>query len=687
MADLGRFALLAALVLALYALAAGILGGRARRLEVVASAARALGAVAALELAAAAVLLTALGTRDYTFQYVSSHVSDAQPLLYDLTSFWGGMEGSLLLWAIILSGYTLCAVRSIGRPRPSLLPGMVAVCAGVSSFFLFMLTGVASPFRTTPFPPADGRGMNPLLLNPWMAIHPPALYLGFVGLTVPFAVVLSALAAGALEDAGILLARRWMLWAWYCLSMGLMFGAKWSYVVLGWGGYWAWDPVENAALMPWLVATAFIHSVMIQERREMLTRWNVVLVILAFSLSIFGTFLTRSGVLSSIHSFTQSPLGAYFLAFLAFVTLGAFGLAAWRWDALRSQNELDATLSRESAFLINNVLFLSAAFAVFLGTVFPVVSEVLVGRSINVGPPFFDHVVVPVALGTVLLMGIGPLIAWRRASAENLRRNFLAPGASGVIVGILLLAAGIRSAGAVLAFALCGFVAGTIALEFARGVRVAYARSEQLAAPSPQRDISARGATGRSGRAHRGEGVGRALVELVLRNRRRYGGYIVHLGMLLLVCGITGSSVFATQRLVTLAPGEATGIADYRVRFDGLSPATRNGALSITARLRVFEGPRDLGTFEARRNLFLTSQDSTTDVALRSTPRDDLYVILTGWTQDGHAALRLLVNPLMMWMWAGGIVLTLGAALTMVRERRPVRVEAPALGGAWSPGE
>ncbi len=658
MADLGRFSLLAALALSLYALAAACLGGRARRPEIVQSAVRAAGAAAVLELAAAAVLLVALGTHDYSFWYVTTHVSNAQPLIYNLASFWGGMEGSLLLWALILSGYTLAAVRSVAGQRPRLVPGVVAACAGVSVFFLVMLTAVVSPFRTTPFPPADGRGMNPLLLNPWMAIHPPTLYLGYVGLTIPFAIVLSALASGPGEDAGLLLARRWMLWAWYCLSMGLMFGAKWSYVVLGWGGYWAWDPVENAALMPWLVATAFIHSVMIQERREMLTRWNVVLVILAFGLSIFGTFLTRSGVLSSIHSFTQSPLGAYFLGFLALAMLAGFGAAAWRWGALRSRNELDATLSRESAFLINNVLFLSAAFAVFLGTVFPLVSEVLTGRSINVGPPFFDHIVVPLAFGIVLMMGIGPLIAWRRASPEQLRRNFLAPGAAAVLVGAGLTAAGMRSPGAVLAFALCGFVAAGIALEFARGVRVR--------------------------RAHRGDGTAAALAGLILRNRRRYGGYIVHLGMLLLVCGITGSSVFATQQVVTLAPGEAAAAGGYRVRFDGLSQATRGDALAIVARLRVFAGSRDLGPFDTSRNLYLTSQESTTDVALRSTVRDDLYVILTGWTTDGRATLRILVNPLMGWMWAGGLVLTLGAVIAMVPERQASRLEAPALGGAWS---
>ncbi len=659
-ADLGRFALLAALVLAVYTLVAATLGGWRRRPEIVRSAGRALGAVAVLEVVAAAVLWVALGTRDYSFLYVISHVSNAQPQLYNLTSFWGGMEGSLLLWALVLSGYTLLAVGTLERAHPRLVPGVAAVCGGVSAFFLVMLTAVASPFVTTPFPPADGRGMNPLLLNPWMAIHPPTLYLGYVGLTIPFAIVLSSLAVGPSGDAGILVARRWMVWAWYCLSMGLMFGAKWSYVVLGWGGYWAWDPVENAALMPWLVATAFIHSVMIQERRQMLQQWNVVLVILAFGLSIFGTFLTRSGVLSSIHSFTQSPLGADFLAFLAGVLLVAMGLVAWRWEELRSRAALDAVVSRESAFLINNVLFLSVAFSVFLGTVFPVISEVLTGRAVNVGPPFFDHVIVPLALGILLLMGIGPLIAWRRASAESLRRNFQAPGATGVLVGAALLALGVRAPGAVLTFALSGFVLGTIALEFARGARVR--------------------------RAHEGEGLSRALVNLVLDNRRRYGGYIVHLGILLLFCGITGSSVFATQRLVTLRPGDVAGIGEYEIRFEGLSQSTHGGALVITAHLRGFAGGRDLGPLTAHRTLFLTREESTTDVGLRSTPRDDLYIILTGWTQDGRATLRLLVNPLVSWIWTGGLVLSLGAAIAMVPERRAVPGTVPALSSAWSSG-
>ena len=660
MADLGRFAVLAALVLAVYALIAAALGGVTRRWQLVTSGVRALVAVAVMEALAAGMLVSALAGRDYRFAYVASHVSNSQGLLYDITSFWGGMEGSMLLWAMILSGYSLLAVRSISRQRPALLPGVVATCAGVAAFFLFMLAGTTSPFVTSPFPPADGQGMNPLLLNTWMAIHPPTLYLGFVGLTVPFAIVLASLAARSVDEAGVLLARPWMLWAWYCLSMGLMFGAKWSYVVLGWGGYWAWDPVENAALMPWLVSTAFLHSVMIQERRGMLKQWTALLVVLAFGLSIFGTFLTRSGVLSSIHSFTQSSLGAYFLGFLALVMLAGFGAVAWRWDELRGENTLDSALSRESAFLLNNAVLLSMAFAVFLGTIFPVLSEVLTGRRTNVGPPFFDHVVAPLALVLLLLMGIGPLIAWRRASAANLRSNFLAPGAAGVLLGLALLAAGVRAAGAVLAFSLCGFVAATIALEFARGIRVRL--------------------------AHGSHSAMRACAALVMHNRRRYGGYVVHLGMLLLLVGVTASSIFSTQRLVTLHPGDSVRLGAYAVRFDGLQQSIRNGAggsLVVAARLRIFDGRRDLGALEARRNLFLTGQESTTDVALRSTPRDDLYVTLTGWTISGDATLRLLVNPLVMWIWAGGLVLTAGAIITMLPERRSLRVPVPMAERAW----
>ena len=392
----------------------------------------------------------------------------------------------------------------------------------------------------------------------------------------------------------------------------------------------------------------------------MLKLWNTSLIVLTFGLTIFGTFLTRSGIIGSVHAFTQGSIGAFFLGFLALVLLGSFSLLAWRMDRLRAQGELDSIVSRESVFLLNNLFLVAATFTVFFGTIFPLLSEAIKGTKVSVGAPFFNLVNIPLFLGLIFLMGVGPLIAWRRASADNLRHNFLGPGAAGVLLGFGLLALGLRSPGAVLTFALCGFVAGTVALEFARGVRVR--------------------------RVHREERLGRALIGLVLHNRRRYGGYIVHLGILLIVAGITGSSLFSTQRLVTVAPGAFTQIGEYRVRFDGLTQSTSNGALVITARLRAFAGGRDLGPLEARRDLFLSREaPSTTDVALRSTPRDDLYVILTGWTADGRAALRLFVNPLVMWIWAGGLVLTLGAVISMVPERRLVSAAVHSSGVAWSP--
>jgi cytochrome c-type biogenesis protein CcmF len=399
---------------------------------------------------------------------------------------------------------------------------------------------------------------------------------------------------------------------------------------------------------------------MVQERRAALGQWTVLLLVLAFGLSIFGTFLTRSGVLSSVHSFTQSPLGAYFLGFLSLVLLAASGIVAWRWEALRSRSALESALSRESAFLFNNVVFVTIAFAVFLGTVFPVISEALTGRRVNVGPPFFDHVVAPLGLLQLLLMGVGPLLGWRRASPASLQRDFLTPGAAGVLLGLALLAVGVRAPGAVLAFALCGFVAGTIGLEFARGIRLHL--------------------------AHGDGSVVAAVLALMAGNRRRYGGYIVHLGILLVFAGVTGSSVFSTQRVATLRAGDAVQVAQYRVRFDGLSETTRGGGLVVTARLRALAGARDLGPLHASRTFFLGSTDTTTDVALRSTPLDDLYVVLTAWTRDGEATLRFLVNPLVMWIWAGGVVLTTGTVIAMLPARRRASVPVGVPVEAWTPG-
>src|SRR5215471_11255516 len=455
MADLGRAALVVSFMLALYALVAGTAAAISRQRRLADSARYALIACFGSTVIASAVLVRALVTHDFTYAYVQAHTSRDLSTIYSLTAFWGGEEGSLLLWLLVLTGYAALAVLLNRKLLRDVVVWVVPVIGGIATFFSFMLVAVASPF-TTVTRAVDGAGLVPSLQNPYMVAHPPMLYLGYVGLSIPFAFAAGAMLSGHTDERWIVATRRWTLAAWMFLGFGQILGAHWAYVEVGWGGYYAWDPVENAALMPWLVATAFLHSVMIQERKGMLKQWTASLVVLAFGLSIFGTFLTRSGVLSSIHSFTQSSLGAYFLGFLALVMLVGFGAVAWRWDELRGENTLDSALSRESAFLLNNAVLLSMAFAVFLGTIFPVLSEVLTGRRTNVGPPFFDHVVAPLALVLLLLMGIGPLIAWRRASAANLRGNFLAPGAAGVLLGLALLAAGVRAAGAVLAFSLCG---------------------------------------------------------------------------------------------------------------------------------------------------------------------------------------------------------------------------------------
>src|SRR5437870_7057796 len=415
---------------------------------------------------------------------------------------------------------------------------------GILAFFLLVMSIPAPPFqRLSPIPP-DGRGLNPLLEDSGMITHPVALYLGFTGFSVPFAFAMAALIVGRTGDEWITITRRWTIVAWYFLSLGLLIGGWWSYHVLGWGGYWAWDPVENAAFMPWLTGTAFLHSVMIQERRRMLKLWNIVLVILTFGLTLFGTFLTRSGVIASVHAFTQGSIGALFLGFLALVMLTALGLVAWRWETFRSQGELDSVVSRESAFLLNNVLLIAAAFTVFFGTVFPLLSEAVRGVKVSVGAPFFNQVNIPLFLSLIFLMGVGPLIAWRRASTENLRRNFVGPILVGVAAAALFFALGVRSALATLSLALAVFVTATIALDLVRATRA---------------------------RLRSGESLLPAMGGLLRRHNRRYGGFVVHLGILIIVLGVTGSHAWSVQTETTLKRGETAQLAGYRFRFDGLT--------------------------------------------------------------------------------------------------------------------
>ncbi|MCI0454956.1 MAG: cytochrome c biogenesis protein CcsA, partial [Candidatus Dadabacteria bacterium] len=521
------------------------------------------------------------------------------------------------------------------------------------SFFIYLVAFVESPFERLPFTPDDGRGLNPLLQNPYMAIHPLTLYLGYVGVTVPFCFGMGALLSGRLGDEWIRNSRKWTILAWTFLGMGLLLGARWAYLELGWGGYWAWDPVENAAFMPWLTGTAFLHSVMIQEKKGMLKKWNMALIIITFFLALFGTFITRSGIISSVHSFAQSDIGPYFLSFIGFILIFSFFMFTIRLDRLKTENRFDSILSRESAFLFNNLIFLAAAFSVFLGTIFPIVTEAIKGEKILVGPPYFNRVNVPMGLILILLMGVGPLISWRKASKENLIKNFVYPSILGVLTATFLFFVGVREGTALISFGLCAFVSATIFIEFYRGTKV---------------------------RAKRGEDYFVGFFRLISRNRRRYGGYIVHIGVILIVIGITASSAFVKQKEATLRKGESMSVSHYTLRFDGLSQYTTAMKHVTSAKLTVLNSGRDLGVLIPEKNVYKYEGnrdiDNETEVALRSTFKDDLYVILTNFNEDGAGSFRVLINPMVSWIWAGGVVLALGAIVIMWPSERERREEA-----------
>jgi len=642
-ADVGFGMTVVALVLAVYGGVAAALGARTGRSALVESAQHAALGIFTLVTACFALLTYAFLTFDFSIRYVASNTNLGTPFYYRITGVWGALEGSIILWSWMLALYTLILIVRHREGARELYPWALATMLGILAFFLLVMTVAASPFQRQLPVPADGRGLNPLLEDTGMITHPVALYLGFTGFTVPFAFAMAALAAGRVGDTWLVLTRRWTIVAWYFLSLGLLIGGWWSYHVLGWGGYWAWDPVENAAFMPWLTGTAFLHSVMIQERRRILKLWNIVLVILTFGLTLFGTFLTRSGVIASVHAFTQGSIGALFLGFLALVMLTALGLVAWRWDALRSQGNLDSVVSRESAFLLNNVLLVAAAFTVFFGTVFPLLSEALRGVKVSVGAPFFNQVNVPLFLSLIFLMGVGPLIAWRRASLENLKRNFLWPVVLGVVAAAIAFALGVRSALAALTFATTVFVAATITVDIVRATRA---------------------------RLRVGERLFPAVGGLLRRHNRRYGGFVVHLGILIIALGVTGSHAWSVQTETTLRRGETAELAGYRLRFDGLSAAEESNHFKVVGAFTVTNS-RALGVLRPAKKFYPQEQAPIAYVDYRLGLKEDLYLVLGDFARDGsQATIKVQVNRLVSWIWIGGVVLTLGALLAILPERR-----------------
>jgi cytochrome c-type biogenesis protein CcmF len=647
--ELGRAALVVALGLTVYAVGAGAWAAWRGRRRLADSAANALFAAFGAAVVASVVLLAALAGRDFSFAYVARSTSRELPLGYTLASFWSGQAGSLLLWFLVLTGVGSAAVALNRKLVREVLPWTVPILAGVGTFFAFLLVVVATPFATQ-VPPVDGAGMNPSLQNPYMLAHPPLLYLGYVGLTVPFAFAMAALASRRVDERWIVATRRWTLGAWTFLGFGILLGAKWAYEEVGWGGWYAWDPVENAALMPWLVATAFLHSVMVQEKKDMLRVWNVILVALAFGLSLFGTFLTRSGVINSIHSFTQSSIGPWFLGFIALVAAASTALILWRLPLLRSRTRLESLVSREAAFLYNNLFLVALALTVLWGVVYPLVSEAVRGVAVTVGAPYYDFFAVVFGLPLVLMMGIGPLVAWRRASLGALAASLAWPGGAALVTGVALLLGGAGSnLLGLVGYTFAVFVLATIVLEFARGTRARRALS--------------------------GGSWSAALGSLVARNRRRYGGYIVHAAIVLLLVGAVGIGAFGTTREARLARGETMQVGGYTVRYLGSEQTRGANAVELRAGLGVSRGDDELGVVSAGKNRYLAEQQTSNEVAIRSDwlRGEDLFVIADQFNPDGSVYLKVLVNPLVNLIWLAGLVFVAGALVTMWPDAREQR--------------
>ena len=640
-AAIGHGSILLALALALWGITAPILIRRTGNPAFLSGARAAILGQFVLVTLASSALIYGLVTTNFSIQYVANNTTRATPVYYRVTGLWGALEGSLLLWEwilIIFSGLVAWIYKDRHR---EMMPWVLMIFSIVSAFFLGVLAFASNPF-TTIFPaPPDGRGLNPLLEDANMMSHPPLLYTGFVGLTVPYAFAMAALIVGKLDEAWIVTTRRWTITAWLFLTMGNLVGAWWSYHVLGWGGYWAWDPVENAAFMPWLPATAFLHSVQVQERRHMLKVWNLSLIIIAFSLTIFGTFLTRSGVLSSIHAFSNGPVGVIFLAFLAFILLASFGLLAYRADLLKGQPQLDSMVSRESALLLNNVVLVSALFTIFLGTIFPLISEAVAGAPVSVGAPYFNSATVPLFLLLVFLMAVGPMIAWRKATWDNLRRNFLWPAAASLVLALALFIGGIREFFPLLGYTLCAFVAATIAFDTALALRA----RRRLA----------------------GEGIFTALAGLARRNQRRYGGLVIHLGIVLIALGIAGSMSYSLERQATLGQGETLAVGSYKIRFEGLRASEQPTHYRVEGAFQVSNDGRAIGLLSPALKFFPNQQSPVGRAVHRSTLAEDLYLILSGFSEleKNRATLKVLVRPLVAWIWLGGVVIALGTLVAI----------------------
>ncbi len=672
MATLGALSIFVGLVVAIYTALAAWIGAKRHIPALVQSARNGTLAYAGLATLAVGLIVIALYMHDFSIALVANSTSRDLQTIYTITALWSNQAGSLLFWSWILSLYSAAVVlRKWDRER-ELMPYVIATLMGLQTFFAFMLAFVSSPFArwwnvggqtvmalfapagAVAFVPPDGQGLNPLLQHPAMALHPPMLYLGYVGFTIPFAFAIAALLSGHLGPSWLQTTRRWTIAPWLFLSTGLLLGGRWAYDVLGWGGYWGWDPVENAAFMPWLVGTAFLHSAMVQERKGMLKVWNMGLIIITFALVLFGTFLTRSGIITSVHSFAESDIGVWFLSFIALVTLAATALLFTRLKQLKSEHEIDSFLSRETFFLLNNLLFVGAAFAVLWGTVYPLFSEMVYNQKLTVGPPYFNRIAAPLFGAVLLVMGIIPLIGWSGATGFKLVRKLAVPAALAAVSAGITFALGVTDPVPLAGYFLAYLVIVSTVGELIQGAR-ARARNTHEFFPV-------------------------ALRELVERNRRRYGGYLVHVAVAMMAIGIIGSQVYATDETRALKPGESLQVRGYTLTYENLSPGFPSGEATITsAAVGVFRNGQRVATLSPARGSYARQQETETFPAILSTPQEDLYLIIAGW-EDNFATVtfRAYVNPLVFWLWFGGlclIVSTLIAAWPDAREASRVRVE------------
>jgi len=647
MPSLGSFLLLASFVACAYAIAASVTGARRRSRRLIESGIGAFYFIAALMTVASGVMVHAFVTNNYAIKYVQHYSDSVQPLAYKIASYWGGLDGSIMFWVFLLSIFGSVAVYTNRERHRELIPYVVAVISAVQMFFIFLMVVHNNPFSTfLSRVPAEGKGLNPLLQNFYMAIHPPSLYTGFVAMTIPFAFGIAALITGHLDDSWLRAVRRWTMVGWLFLSFGLTLGMLWAYEELGWGGFWGWDPVENAGLLPWFTATAFLHSVMVQERRGMLRVWNVTLVIVTFFLTIFGTFMTRSGVVQSVHAFGEDrELAWLFTIFMVAILTFSFGLVIYRLPLLRSRHSLDSWVSREAAFLANNWILLFSAFFVLFATMFPTLSEALRGKEhrLTVGPPFFNKWMLPIGLILLLLTGTGPLLAWRKSTVRNLVEQFLWPSLACVITAIALYASGVRVWTSGTCFALCAFVTTTVVQELIRGAQVR------------------KGATGSD--------IITAMIGLVGRSRRRYGGYVIHLGIMLMFLGFAGQG-FKQEEQVKLNVGQQVTVGPFTVRHDSLGVTSDAQKQMITGHVSVFERGKSIGTMEPARWFFAKHEDEpTTEVAIRRAPGEDLYIVLGGYEPTSQqATYAITVNPLVNWIWFGFAVMALGTGLALLPE-------------------